>query len=183
MIKKLLLLSLTLFTSYSFLTAQCGNHHKTRVLSTSHHKDIVDIAVSSDNFSTLVVALKTAGLVETLKSDGPFTVFAPVNAAFAKLDDGVLSTLLKPSSKADLSKILSYHVVSGAFMAKDVINAVNAGGGSYTIQTVAGVELKVTLDNGTVILTDSKGRKSAISKTDIKASNGVIHAIDTVVLP
>lgn len=183
MIKKLLLLSLTFFTAFSIVSAQCGSHHKTKVMSTSQHKDIVDIAAGSDNFSTLVVAVKAAGLVETLKGDGPFTVFAPVNAAFSKLEAGTVEALLKPEAKNDLTKILTYHVVAGSFKAKDVINAFNASGGTFTISTVAGEDLKVSLDNGLVILTDKKGRRAAVTQTDITASNGVIHAIDTVVLP
>lgn len=175
------------FSAASF--AQCGSNKKSHNTSWKaqkaswHSKDIVDIAASDDNFSTLVVAVKTAGLVETLKSDGPFTVFAPTNAAFAKLSDGTVESLLKPESKKALTKILTYHVIAGKFNAKDVIAAINSSGGSYTVETVSGGRLTATLTNGTVLLTDENGGVSAITKTDVNTSNGVIHVIDSVVLP
>lgn len=183
MFKPLLFICLGLVTIQSVSTAQCNAHHKTRVAASYHHKDIVDIAAGNDNFSTLVVAVKTAGLVETLKSDGPFTVFAPSNAAFSKLPEGTVAGLLKPSAKNDLSKILTYHVIAGEYKASDVINAANAAGGSFSVATVQGGELTITVNNGSVILTDEKGNRSAVTTTDLTASNGVIHAIDTVVLP
>lgn len=174
------------FSAASF--AQCGSSksHKTSWKAQKaswHSQDIVDIAASDDNFSTLVVAVKTAGLVETLKSDGPFTVFAPTNAAFAKLPDGTVESLLKPESKKALTKILTYHVIAGKFNAKDVIAAINSSDGSYTVETVSGDRLTATLANGTVLLTDENGGVSAVTKTDLNTSNGVIHVIDSVVLP
>ena len=175
------------FAGNSF--AQCGSSksHKSnwraQKTSWSHSKDIVDVAASDDNFSTLVVAVKTAGLVETLKGDGPFTVFAPTNAAFAKLPTGTVESLLQPESKKALSKILTYHVVAGQFNATDVIAAVKSAGGTYTLETVSGNRLKASLANDTVILTDENGGVSAITKTDVSTSNGVIHVIDSVVLP
>lgn len=174
------------FSTASF--AQCGSSksHKTSwktQKASGHSQDIVDIAASDDNFSTLVVAVKTAGLVETLKGDGPFTVFAPTNTAFAKLPAGTVESLLKPESKKALSKILTYHVVSGEFNAKDIIAAINSSGGSYTVETVSGDRLTATLTNGTVLLTDENGGISAVTQTDLNTSNGVIHVIDSVVLP
>ncbi len=169
----------------SFATAQCGSSHSkySKRTSSHHQKDIVDIAAGSDDFSTLVTAVKTASLVETLQSDGPFTVFAPVNSAFAKLPEGTVKSLLEPKSKATLSKILTYHVVAGEFKATDVINAIKASDGEFSIETVSGDILKASLQNGTVILTDEKGGIAAVTKTDVDASNGVIHVIDSVILP
>jgi uncharacterized surface protein with fasciclin (FAS1) repeats len=166
--------------------AQCGNNHKSaNVVKTSwhHEADIIGVASGSDDFSTLVTAIKTASLVKTLQGDGPFTVFAPVNSAFAKLPDGTVKTLLQPESKELLTKILTYHVVAGEFNAKDVINAINASGGEFSIKTVSGDILKASLQNGTVILTDEKGGVAAVTKTDVSASNGVVHVIDSVVIP
>ena len=166
--------------------AQCSSHKKSaKAVQTSwtHQKDIIDIAVENDNFSTLVTAIKTADLVSTWKSEGPFTVFAPVNSAFAKLPEGTVKSLLQPESRATLTNILTYHVVAGEFMAKDVINAVNASDGEFSIETVSGGVLKVTIKNGSVLLTDENGGVAAITATDVDASNGVIHIIDSVVLP
>jgi uncharacterized surface protein with fasciclin (FAS1) repeats len=146
-------------------------------------KDIVDIAVSSDAHTTLVAAVKAAGLVETLKGSGPFTVFAPVNDAFAKLPAGTVETLLKAENKATLVKILTYHVVAGNLDATAVVAAIKAGNGTAVLTTVSGNKLTATLDNGKVKLTDEKGGVSFVIKTDLKGSNGVIHVIDTVVLP
>ncbi len=172
------------FAAPSF--AQCSSSKKNshaKKASYKHQKDIVDVAASNDDFATLVVAIKTAGLVETLKSDGPFTVFAPTNSAFAKLPTGTVATLLKPESKNTLTKILTYHVVAGKFTAKDIIAAINSSGGSFTVKTVSGDKLTARLANGTVILEDEKGGISAVTKTDLDTTNGVIHVIDSVVLP
>jgi uncharacterized surface protein with fasciclin (FAS1) repeats len=144
---------------------------------------IVGVAVGNDNFTTLVAAVKAADLVETLSSEGPFTVFAPVNAAFDKLPDGTVSTLLKPESKGTLTAILTYHVVAGKFMAADVIAAIEENDGSFSVKTVQGGMLTATIKDGKVILTDEKGGMSTVVMTDVAASNGVIHAIDTVVMP
>lgn len=144
---------------------------------------IVGVAAGNENFSTLVAAVKAAGLVETLSGDGPFTVFAPVNAAFDKLPQGTLAGLLKPESKDALTAILTYHVVAGKFMAADVIKAINDNNGKFSITTVQGATLIASISDGNVILTDSKGNTSTIIITDVAASNGVIHAIDTVVMP
>lgn len=144
---------------------------------------IVSVAASNDNFTTLVAAVKAAGLVDTLNSDGPFTVFAPVNDAFGKLPEGTVATLLKPENKKMLTAILTYHVVAGKFEAKDVLAAIKANNGKFDIKTVQGRTLTASLKGGKVILTDVKGNVSTIIITDVAASNGVVHAIDTVVMP
>lgn len=146
-------------------------------------KDIVDIAAGSEVHSTLVAAVKAAGLVETLKSTGPFTVFAPVNEAFAKLPAGTVEYLLKAENKATLVKILTYHVVAGNLDAAAVVAAIKAGNGTAVLTTLSGNKLTASLDNGKVKLTDEKGGVSFVILADLKATNGVIHVIDTVVLP
>ena len=146
-------------------------------------KTVVDIAVGSKDHSTLVAAVKAAGLVETLQSAGPFTVFAPVNTAFAKLPAGTVENLLKPESKATLVKILTYHVVAGNLDAAAVVKAIKDGGGKVAVKTVSGGTLTASLKDGKVILTDENGGVSTVVATDLKAGNGVVHVIDTVVLP
>jgi uncharacterized surface protein with fasciclin (FAS1) repeats len=145
--------------------------------------DIVDVAAGSKDHTTLVAAVKAAGLVETLKSAGPFTVFAPTNAAFGKLPAGTVDNLLKPESKAQLTGILTYHVVAGNLDAAAVMAAIKTGGGKATLTTVAGGKLTAAIENGKVVLTDDSGGKSTVTATDLKASNGVIHVIETVLLP
>ena len=170
--------------SFQLLNAQCGSHKKKHHSSSwNHRSDLVDIVSGDDNFSTLTVALKTAGLVKTLEGDGPFTVFAPTNSAFAKLPEGTVATLLKPQNKNKLSTVLTYHVVAGRFTAKDVINAIKNSNGKFEIETVSGDKLIASLESDTVLLTDENGNKSAILKTDLDASNGIAHVIDSVVLP
>lgn len=149
----------------------------------AQQKDIVDIAVGSSAHTTLVAAVKAADLVGTLKSKGPFTVFAPVNEAFAKLPAGTVEGLLKPESKATLTKILTYHVVAGNLDSKAVAEAIAKGNGKATLKTVAGGTLTASLDNGKVKLTDENGGSAFVTAVDLKASNGVIHVIDGVVLP
>jgi uncharacterized surface protein with fasciclin (FAS1) repeats len=132
-------------------------------------KDIVDVAAGNKDFSTLVAAIKAAGLVDTLKGDGPFTVFAPTNEAFAKLPKGTVESLLKPENKAKLVKILTYHVVSGKVMAKDV----KAG----KAKTVEGSKMTISTEGGVMV------DKAKVTATDITAKNGVIHVIDSVIMP
>lgn len=144
---------------------------------------IVGVAASNDDFSTLVAAVKAAGLVETLNSAGPFTVFAPTNAAFGKLPEGTVENLLKPENKSTLTSILTYHVVAGEFKAADVVKAIQSNGGKFEISTVNGEKLTAHIKDGKVMLKDAKGNMSEIILTDVGASNGVIHAIDTVVMP
>jgi uncharacterized surface protein with fasciclin (FAS1) repeats len=152
-------------------------------LSFAQSKDVVDIAIGSADHTTLVAAVKAADLVSTLKSAGPFTVFAPTNAAFAKLPEGTVATLLKPENKAQLAKILTYHVVSGNLDANAVIAAVKAGNGTATVTTVSGGKLTVKLVGSNVVLTDENGGTSTVVAADLKGSNGVVHVIDSVVLP
>lgn len=144
---------------------------------------IVGVAAGNENFTTLVAAVKAADLVATLNSDGPFTVFAPVNSAFDKLPEGTVANLLKPENKQVLTSILTYHVIAGKVMATDVIEAIKKGNGSFEITTVQGGKLVASLKGENVILTDEKGNISTIIITDVAASNGVIHAIDSVVMP
>ena len=144
---------------------------------------IVGVAVANENFSTLVAAVKAAGLVETLNGDGPFTVFAPVNEAFNKLPDGTVANLLKPENKQALAGLLTYHVVAGKFMAADVVKAITDNNGKFSIPTVQGGVLIASINKDNVILTDEKGNISTIILTDVAASNGVIHAINNVVMP
>ncbi len=150
---------------------------------TAQKKDIVDIAVGSEAHTTLVAAVKAAGLVETLKGNGPYTVFAPVNDAFAKLPSGTVESLLKAENKATLVKILTYHVVAGNLDATAVVAAIKAGSGTTVLTTVSGNKLTASLEKGKVKLTDEKGGVSFVILADLKATNGVIHVIDTVVLP
>lgn len=147
------------------------------------NKNIVENAVNSADHTTLVAAVKAAGLVDTLASKGPFTVFAPVNGAFDKLPAGTVETLLKPENKATLTKILTYHVVAGNYSAKDVVGAIKKGNGKAEFTTVAGGKLYAMLDGKSVVLMDEKGGKSTVTIADVRQSNGVIHVIDSVVLP
>jgi uncharacterized surface protein with fasciclin (FAS1) repeats len=146
-------------------------------------KNIVQNAINSKDHTTLVAAVKAAGLVDTLQSSGPFTVFAPTNAAFAKLPAGTVENLVRPENKAALAKILTYHVVAGRLSAADIAKAVKDGGGSVTIKTVEGDSLKVTETAGGVAITDDKGDVAKVTIADVFQSNGVIHVIDTVLLP
>ncbi len=153
------------------------------VSANAQKKDIVDIAVGSEAHTTLIAAVKAADLVATLKGKGPFTVFAPVNDAFAKLPTGTVESLLKTENKATLTKILTYHVVSGNLDATAVLAAIKKGNGTATLTTVSGGTLKASLDNGKVKLTDEKGGSAYVTTTDLKGNNGVIHVIDSVVMP
>ena len=146
-------------------------------------KTIVDIAVGCKEHSTLVAGVTAADLVTTLQSAGPFTVFAPTNAAFAKLPAGTLETLLKPENKATLAKILTYHVIAGTFDAAAVVKAIQANGGSLSLTTVSGNKLVASIKQGKVMLTDEKGNSATVVAADLTATNGVIHVIDAVVLP
>jgi uncharacterized surface protein with fasciclin (FAS1) repeats len=146
-------------------------------------KDVVDIAIGSADHTTLVAAVTAADLVGTLKGAGPFTVFAPTNAAFGKLPAGTVETLLKPENKSKLATILTYHVVSGNLDAAAVMAAIKKGKGKVVLTTVSGGKLTVSKKKGKVILTDENGGVSTVTATDLKGSNGVIHVIDSVVLP
>jgi uncharacterized surface protein with fasciclin (FAS1) repeats len=147
-------------------------------------KDIIDNAVQSADHTTLVAAVKAAGLVDTLKSKGPFTVFAPTNEAFAKLPAGAVDSLLKPEAKKSLSSVLTYHVVPGNWSAKQIAKLIADNNGEAKIKTVQGGELTATSDgNGGVMLRDAKGNSARVTIADVNQSNGVIHVIDTVLMP
>ena len=147
------------------------------------NKDIVDNAVNSKEHTTLVAAVKAAGLVETLKSAGPFTVFAPTNAAFNKLPAGTVGTLVKPENKKTLTSILTYHVVAGKLGTKEVAAAIKAGGGKAQLTTVQGGKLWIYMKGKKVMLKDEKGGTAMVTIADVFQSNGVIHVIDTVLMP
>lgn len=144
---------------------------------------IVGVAIGNPDFSTLVAAVKAAGLVETLSSAGPFTVFAPTNAAFGKLPAGTVDTLLKPENVEKLKGLLTYHVVAGKFEAAAVIEAIGKAKGKFKVKTVQGEELVLSLKDGKVIVTDAKGGSATVVTADVPASNGVIHAVDSVLMP
>ena len=146
-------------------------------------KDIIDNAVNSKDHTTLVAAVKAAGLVDTLKSKGPFTVFAPTNAAFDKLPAGTVDTLLKPENKAMLTNILTYHVVAGNMDSKAIMKAIKKGNGKAMLKTVSGGTLTASMNGSDLILTDEKGGISKVTTADVKQSNGVIHVVDTVLMP
>ena len=148
------------------------------------NKTIVANAVNSKDHTTLVAAVKAAGLVETLSGKGPFTVFAPVNDAFENLPAGTVETLLKPENKATLTKVLTYHVVAGNLNAKAIMAAIKAGKGRATLKTVSGGTLTATMNGAqNVVLTDESGNVASITTYDVTQSNGVIHVIDKVLLP
>jgi uncharacterized surface protein with fasciclin (FAS1) repeats len=146
-------------------------------------KNIVENAVNSKDHTTLVAAVKAAGLVETLMSAGPFTVFAPTNTAFGKLPAGTVETLVKPENKSTLTKILTYHVVAGKLDAKTIAAKIKEGNGTAVLTTVQGSTLRVSMKGKNVVLTDEKGGTAIVTIKDVYQSNGVIHVIDTVVMP
>jgi uncharacterized surface protein with fasciclin (FAS1) repeats len=146
-------------------------------------QNVVENAAASKDHTTLVAAVQAAGLAETLSGAGPFTVFAPTNDAFGKLPAGTVDTLLKPESKDQLTGILTYHVVSGKVMAADVLDAIKKGNGKFEAKTVQGGTLTFTADDGGVTVTDAKGGKSKVTTADIDSSNGVIHVVDSVLMP
>jgi len=146
-------------------------------------KNIIDNAVNSKDHTTLVAAVKAAGLVETLKGPGPFTVFAPTNEAFAALPAGTVETLLKPENKATLVKILTYHVVAGKMSAADLLNAITEGHGKAMLKTVSGGELVAMKSGQGIDIEDEKGGHARVTIADVDQSNGVIHVVDKVLLP
>lgn len=146
-------------------------------------KDIVDNAVNSADHTTLVAAVKAAGLVDTLKGPGPFTVFAPVNSAFAALPAGTVDTLLMPENKGTLTKVLTYHVVPGKMDSKAIAKAIKKGNGKAMLTTAAGGMLTASMNGSTLVLTDEKGGMSRVTIANVRQSNGVIHVVDTVLMP
>jgi uncharacterized surface protein with fasciclin (FAS1) repeats len=146
-------------------------------------KDIVDNAVNSQDHTTLVAAVKAAGLVDTLKGPGPFTVFAPTNEAFAKLPAGTVDRLLKPENKDTLTTILTCHVVAGKVSSHDLMKIIKDGHGTATLKTVGGGTLTAMAKGGKIMLKDKKGGVSTVTIADVFQSNGVIHVVDTVLMP
>ena len=146
-------------------------------------RNIIENAINSKDHTTLVAALKAADLVETLQGDGPFTVFAPVNKAFEKLPKGTVATLLRPENKAALTAVLTYHVIPGKISAADFVAAVKKGGGEATYKTVEGEELTVRQDGRRLEIIDAKGDKAFVTIADVNQKNGVIHVVDTVLMP
>ncbi|GAB6843842.1 putative surface protein with fasciclin (FAS1) repeats [Methylorubrum rhodinum] len=146
-------------------------------------KTIVENAVNSKDHTTLVAAVKAAGLVETLSGPGPFTVFAPTNAAFAKLPPGTVETLVQPQNKAQLTGILTYHVVPGALTARDLMAMVKEGGGQATLKTVNGGALSVEAKGRKIYVTDTKGNTATVTVANVMQSNGVIHVVNGVLMP
>jgi uncharacterized surface protein with fasciclin (FAS1) repeats len=153
------------------------------VAGSKSNNTIVATAAASPDFQTLVAAVKAAGLGDTLSSKGPFTVFAPTDAAFAKLPAGTVDSLLQPANLDTLKAVLTYHVVAGKVSSKDLIKMINAGGGSTTITTVQGSKLTATLDGGKVVIVDAKGGKATVTSADLMQSNGIIHVTDAVSIP
>jgi uncharacterized surface protein with fasciclin (FAS1) repeats len=146
-------------------------------------KDIIDNAVNSKDHTTLVAAVKAAGLVDTLKGPGPFTVFAPTNMAFSALPAGTVDTLLKPENKGTLTSVLTYHVVPGRVDAASLAQQIKAGGGKATLKTAAGGTLTASMRGNEVLVTDAKGNAAVVTTADVYQSNGVIHVVDKVLLP
>lgn len=146
-------------------------------------KNIIENAVNSKDHTTLVAAVKAAGLVETLSGKGPFTVFAPTNAAFDKLPKGTVDKLLMPENKAMLQSVLTYHVVAGKWSASDIMSAIKKGGGTYEATTVQGEKLWFKVNGKDLWVIDAKGNKAKVTIADVNQSNGIIHVIDTVLMP
>jgi uncharacterized surface protein with fasciclin (FAS1) repeats len=165
------------FTSFAQKTVMVGG------AAMYPNKNIVENAVNSKDHTTLVAAVKAAGLVETLQSKGPFTVFAPTNAAFDKLPAGTVETLLKPENIKTLQTVLTYHVVAGKMNASDIAKAIKAGKGKATLKTVSGGTLTAWMDGKDLYISDESGNKAKVTIADVNQSNGVIHVVDTVLLP
>jgi len=146
-------------------------------------KNVVEIAMGSEDYTTLVAAVKAADLAGTLQGDGPFTIFAPTNAAFEKLPDGTVAALLKPEAKSTLTDILTYHVVSGKFKAKDVAKAIKKGDGEAELEMLNGDKIVAFTKGKDVYIRDEKGNEAKVIAVDLKGTNGIIHVIDTVIMP
>ena len=183
---KKLLKSFSIMAASAFMLVSVNAQEKTVTVGGAPmypSKNIIENAVNSKDHTTLVAAVKAAGLVETLSGAGPFTVFAPTNEAFDKLPKGTVETLVKPENKAMLTSILTYHVIAGKIDSKMLMDMIKKGGGSYTAKTVQGGELKFSIMKGHVMITDEKGGMATVTIKDVYQSNGVIHVIDTVLLP
>ena len=181
--KSLMAASLALSLGFTAMTAVAQKDPMVGGAAMYPTKNIVENAVNSKDHTTLVAAVKAAGLVDTLESAGPFTVFAPTNEAFAKLPAGTVDTLLKPENKDQLKKVLTYHVVAGKMSAKDIEKAIKDGGGKASLTTVEGGMLTATKVGGKIMLTDEKGGMATVTIANVYQSNGVIHVVDSVLLP
>ena len=180
------MLPLAAITALAFSAASSAalaDHHMTSGTAMHGPKNIVETAVATPSLSTLVAAVKAADLVETLASPGPFTVFAPTNAAFAKLPAGTVESLVRPENKGTLTTVLTYHVVAGRFTSGNVIAAIRKGKGKAVLTTVQGHPLTATMHGKKLILTDAKGGRSVVTAANLIQSNGVVHVIDSVLMP
>ena len=175
--------ALILTTSTSFAASHAGDNPMVGGAPMFAEKNIVENAVNSADHTTLVAAVQAAGLVDTLAGEGPFTVFAPTNDAFAALPAGTVETLLKPENKEQLTKILTCHVVGKAVMAEALEGMINDDGGNHPVPTLGGCTLNATYKDGMMMLTDENGTTATVTIADVKQSNGVIHVIDAVMLP
>jgi len=186
---KMLALAIAAIVTVNTVSAQMGpNKKKEKTVEVGGaamypSKNIVENAVNSKDHTTLVAAVKAAGLVETLMSAGPFTVFAPTNAAFKKLPAGTVETLLKPENKATLSAVLTYHVVAGRLDSKEIARRIKAGNGKTELTTVQGGKLWLWMKGKNLVIKDEKGGMSTVTIKDVYQSNGVIHVVNAVVLP
>ena len=180
---KTVLAVLAIALSLSTATAQAQKDPEVGGAAMYATKNIVENAVNSKDHTTLVAAVKAAGLVETLEGPGPFTVFAPTNEAFDKLPSGTVENLLKPENKAELTKVLTYHVVAGKVSSRALVAMIKANGGKAELKTVEGGTLTATLQGGKVILTDEKGGMATVIIPNVYQSNGVIHVVNAVLLP
>ncbi|HEY8383490.1 MAG TPA: fasciclin domain-containing protein [Microvirga sp.] len=184
-----LLVATAVFAGGALVTSGSVSHAQDKTVTVggaamSSSKTIVENAANSKDHTTLVTAVKAAGLAETLSGKGPFTVFAPTNAAFEKLPKGTVETLVKPENKTSLSGILTYHVVPGSLSGADLAQQVKNGGGKAMLKTVAGGQLTVMdAGGGKLSVSDAKGGKSMVTIADVNQSNGVIHVVDTVLMP
>jgi uncharacterized surface protein with fasciclin (FAS1) repeats len=170
-------------TAFAAALALAANPLAAAPKPTTPKGNIVAAAMSSPDHKTLVAAVKAAGLVDTLAGKGPFTLFAPTDAAFAKLPAGTVDTLLKPENKGQLTAVLTYHVVPGRLTAADIVAKIKAGGGSAALTTVQGGTLTASLAGGKVVLTDAKGGTATVTTADLMQSNGIVHVTDAVSLP
>jgi uncharacterized surface protein with fasciclin (FAS1) repeats len=170
-------------TSASASASASGNYPMVGGAAMYPNRTIVQNAVNSKDHTTLVAAVQAAGLVDTLNGPGPFTVFAPTNAAFGKLPAGTVETLTQPANKGQLTTVLTYHVVSGRKTAAQIMSDIRAGGGTATYTTVQGGTLRARMQGNAVVLTDAKGGTARVTQADVMQSNGVIHVLDTVLIP
>jgi uncharacterized surface protein with fasciclin (FAS1) repeats len=180
--RSVLAVAVTLMCGFSALQAPAATDPMVGGAAMYPSKNIVENAVNSKDHTTLVAAVKAAGLVDTLEGPGPFTVFAPTNEAFDKLPAGTVDTLLKPENLGQLKKILTYHVVAGKLTAKDIARQIKAGGGKATLTTVEGGTLTAMMQDGKLVLTDEKGGTATVTIANVFQSNGVIDVIDTVLM-